>query len=523
MVDLQVAFLIALPVMIFLVALGRRVGIAYPIVLVLSGLVLGFIPGLPTVRLDPNLVLLLFLPPLLYWESVTAPTDVMLANSAQIGMLTIGLVFATTVAVAAAAHAIVPSLSWSVAFVLGAIVAPTDELAAAPVLERFHLPRHVIAIVEGESLSNDALSLILYFAAVSAVLTGFFNPAFAALSFVLGTIAAFVIGLVAARLAIEGWRRITDPQLQGVISLLTPFLAYIPAVRLGISGVISVITAGVYVSRFTPRLLTSETRLQGIGFWESFVFLANAALFLLVGLQLHGIAAAVSREYSWPLVLLYTLVINVVVVGVRFAWILGAEYLPYVGGASEHPEPNWKHALVVAWSGLRGAVSLAAALAIPVSLANGMPFPRRELIIFLTFSVILVTLVGGGITLPAVLRSLKIEDDGKEEAEELERAFIGTANAALTKMDVLEREGRIDAEHARALRRRYEGSRDLPRRWRDDKLLEEDERRASVEHELIQAQRDALIAMHDRGEIDNVVLRRVQRHLDLAEQRARHR
>src|SRR3984885_891746 len=521
MIDLLVALLAGLLVTIPLVALARRVDVPYPIVLVLGGLVLGFIPGLPAVHLEPNLVLLIFLPPLLYWEAVTAPTDVMLANSVQIGMLAIGLVLATTFAVAAVVHAVVPGMPWAVAVVLGAIVAPTDELASPPILERFRLPRHLIAIVEGASLVNDALSLVLYAAAVPAGTTGVFAFGHAVVYVVVAAAGAFVLGLVVARTAIEGWKRIADAQLQGVISLLIPFFAYLPADRLGLSRVLAAVTAGVYTSRESPAVLAPATRLLGIGFWETFVFLANAVLFLLVGLQLREIAATVFRHYSWQSVVWYAVAVNVAVVAIRFAWILATEYVPNVGGSSEHSEPGWKHAVIASWSGFRGAVSLAAALAIPTALPNGAPFPNRDLIIFLTFTVILVTLVGGGFTLPGAIRRLNVAEEPDEEADELQRAMAGIATAALLRIVQLESEGRIDAHHAVTLRRRYERKRRLASVEPRPDEIDDDRRDAAAERDVIAAERDALIDLHRNGEIDNVVLRRIQRALDLAEQRTR--
>ena len=319
-------FSVAIP----LVALAHKADISYPVVLVLGGLVLGFIPGLPRIELDPDLVLVIFLPPLLYWEAITAPTDVMRANAGQIAVLAIGLVVATTVVVAVVVHATVGNLTWAMAFVLGAIVAPTDELASIPVLERLKVPRHVIAIVEGESLLNDASSLILYVTAIGVVTTHVYQPGSVALAFVISGVGGVALGLVVGRLAIEAWRRISDTQLQGVISFSLPFLAYSLAGRLGVSGVLAVVFAGLYVNRLTPGVLTPPARLQLAGFWDTLVFLANAALFLLVGLQLHELMHAVLQEYSLRLVLWYALVVNVTVIAIRFAWLLVQEYLPVI-------------------------------------------------------------------------------------------------------------------------------------------------------------------------------------------------
>jgi CPA1 family monovalent cation:H+ antiporter len=260
-------------------------------VLVLGGLVLGFIPGLPQMELDPNLVLIIFLPPLLYWEAINAPTDVMRQNRSQIWVLAFGLVIATAVVVAVISHATISNLSWAMAFVLGAIVAPTDELAAAPVLERMRMPRHLIAIVVGESLLNDASALILYNFSIVAVVTGKFIFGNAVLHFIVAAVGGVAVGLLVGRLAVEAWRRIKDTQLQGIISFELSYLAYLLSDRFALSGVLAVVYGGIYVNRFTPRVLTPASRLRGLGYWESIVFLINAVLFLMVGIQLHGLRA----------------------------------------------------------------------------------------------------------------------------------------------------------------------------------------------------------------------------------------
>lgn len=512
-IGLLVALLVfAIP----LVALAKRVNISYPIVLVLSGLALGFIPELPKVRLDPNVVLLIFLPPLLYWEAITAPTDIMIENAGQIGLLAVGLVILTTVAVAVIAHAIIPGMPWPVAFVLGAIVSPTDELAAVPVLERFKLPRHVVAIVGGESLLNDATALVIYAVAIAAAASGAFHPGTTLLEFVLTVVGSILIGLIAGRIAVELWKRIKDRQLQGVISFITPFVAYFPAVHFNMSGVLAVVMAGSYANHFTPKVMTAASRTQIVGFWNTVVFIANAVLFLVVGLQLHDVARDTFQGESWQAVVGYSLVVNVVIIVVRLVFVIAAEYAPTAAPA-DHAAPDWKNALIVGWSGLRGAVSLAAALAIPLALPNGARFPHRELIIFITFTVILVTLVVGGLTLPAVVKGLRIVGDNGER-DEIRRALVRSSEAALTRIGELEKAGRIDAGHADLLRRQFEHKRDA--QSESDGNADEHARHADAEREIIAAQRKAVIDMRERGEIDNVVLRRLQQNLDLTAARS---
>jgi monovalent cation/hydrogen antiporter len=273
---------------------------------------------------------------------------------------------------------------------------------------------------------------------------------------------------------------------------------------------------GIYVSQFTPMVLTPATRLQLTGYWETVVFFFNALLFLLLGLQLHELARTISMEYTWQTVAWYALLVNVTVIGTRFIWLVVQEFIPVIGGASEHPEPNVKHALIAAWSGLRGAVSLAAALAIPVTVAGGAHLAHRDLVIFLTFTVILVTLVGGGLTLPLFIRRLGIADADEEESEDLQRGIAGMTSAALKRLEELEREGRLGADYARVLRKRYEHHRRHAGGHPQEELAG-----IEAEGELLDAERNALIEMRRRGEIDNTVLRRLVRALDISDERLR--
>jgi CPA1 family monovalent cation:H+ antiporter len=507
------AFLITIP----LVALARRAGLPYPIVLVAAGLVLGFIPGLPNVQLDPSLVLLIFLPPLLYWESITAPTDVMRNNAGWIASLAIGLVIATTIVVAIVAHATIAGLSWAMAFVLGAVVAPTDELAAVPVLERMRMPRHLVAVVEGESLLNDASSLILYAAAVTAVVTGTFNGAQALAQFAIAVIGGVAVGLLCASAAIQTWRIVRDVELQGLVALTLPFLTYGIANRFSLSGVLAVVAAGITANRYTPFILTPAARLRGAGFFESSVFIANTILFLLLGLQLHGIAGRVTREYSMEAVVWYALLVNLAVVAVRLAWFILLEYVPWFGGEGKYSAPSIKRAIVGGWSGLRGAVSLAAALAIPTVAAGGSAIPYRDLVIFLTFSVILITLIGGGLTLPLVVRALDIPPGDDEAEGELRKALAAMSQAAHERLAALEREGRISADDAKLLAHRFASRRRLPGAPVDAS----EERRFAAQVDVLEAERRALRDLRRDGEMDNTVLRRIVRSLDVAEEAIR--
>jgi CPA1 family monovalent cation:H+ antiporter len=509
----QYAILIGLLIAaIPLVALARRLGVPYPIVLTIGGLVLGFVPGLE-LTLDPQAVLLLALPPLLYWESVTAPTDDIRANGAWVWPLAIGLVLATTAVVAVVMRGAVPHLTWAAAFVLGAVVAPTDEIAAVPIAERLGVPRHVVSIIDGEALLNDAVSLIIYTSAVAAVVTGSFSLPLASAQLVGAALGALAIGLIVGRLAVAAWRRFRDIELQLLVSVLLPFVAYAPANALHLSGVLAVVTAGVYVNRWTPIVLRPSTRLQAIGWWNTSVFLVNVVLFTVLGMQLHGIVTRALIDHSWTELLLDALILNVTIIVVRFGWVGVQRSLPWVRTPA-HAGTDWKHGVVIALSGLRGTISLAAALGIPVTIATQALFPERDLIVFLTFTVILVTLVGGGLVLPLTIRALRLPARVDEEGAELRLAMRATLDAALRTLDEAEQSGEIGHEDARLLRRRYRR-----RLSRFDEKGTVDARRlrafAETQRRVLDAELAALVALRRAGRIDNTVLRQVQTTLDL--------
>ena len=505
---------------IVLVAVAKRINVAYPIVLVLGGIAIGFIPGVPLATMRPDLVLLVFLPPLLYWESVTAPSSDFRAGAWWIFQLACGLVIVTTVAVAVVIHALDANVGWAAAFVLGAIVSSTDEVAFVTLAERLRVPRHLVATIEGESLINDATSLILYAVAVAAVVGQSFSLGHALGALVVSVVAAVAIGLVAGAIVVGAWALVQDDELQPIISLIAPYLSYLPAYFLGVSGVLAVVVTGLFVSRFTPRVLLPRTRLRATGFWVTIVFVLNAFIFVLVGLQFKSIVSTLSHlSHSIGLLIVYGVVISAVVIVVRIVWVFAQALLP-VTNEPEHVdgEADWSHVTVLAWTGMRGGISLAAALAIPLTVAAG-PFPQRDLIIFLTFCVLLATLVGQGGSLPWLLKRLRVTDDGTDEREE-RLALARTARVALIKLSALERERQIPAPIVAALRQRFRS------RWREFANPRDGagyrERVASlyraIEGELLGVQRAELIRLRDRGTIDNTVMRRVISLLDFEDQ-----
>jgi CPA1 family monovalent cation:H+ antiporter len=501
-----------------LLAIADSVRVPYPILLVLGGLALAFIPGMPTVQLDPKLVFVAFLPPLLYAGAYFTSLRELRANTAEIGLLAIGLVLATMVVVAVVAHAMIPQIDWPTAFVLGAIVSPTDPTAATSIAERVGLPRRIVGIIDGESLVNDGTALVAYRFAVAAVLSGSFSLIYAPARFFFNVVGGIAIGLAAGYLIRRVRRRLNNPPLEITIALCSGYVAFLPAQAAGVSGVLAAVTVGVYMGWYTPELTTSQTRLQGAAVWEITLFVLNAALFTLVGLQLPSIADAALQGRSWQDLIAWGMALTLVVIAIRFAWLLATSWLPRPMG----PGADWRTDVILGWAGMRGAVSLAAALALPLATHAGDPFPNRDLVIFLTFAVILGTVVGQGLTFPTVIRLVGVEDDGKAEKEET-KARIRAAEAALARLDELEGEGWILDDTLERARGQY---RFRINRFRDRFDPETDganEQRSAqyqrLRRELLAAERGAVVDLRRDGVIDDSVMRRVTRDLDLEEER----
>jgi CPA1 family monovalent cation:H+ antiporter len=507
------AIIVVFVAIIVLVTIANRINVAYPIVLVLGGIAIGYIPGVPTIPFPPELVLVVFLPPLLYWESVTAPTSEFRAGALWIFQMAFGLVIVTTIVVAAVAHAIVPGMSWGVAFVLGAIVSSTDEVAFAAIADQLNVPRHIIGTIEGESLVNDATSLILYAIGIAAVVGASFSLLHAVGALLLTIVVSVVMGLIVAVAAALAWRLVKDETLQATISVVVPFLSYLPAYYLGMSGVLATVTTGIAVTRFAPIVLQPRAREMLTGFWVTVVFLLNAFIFTEVGIRFHEIVARLHEYSVWQL-LAWSVAVALTCIIIRLLWTFAQGLLP----ATNEPEhvsgkADWSHVALLAWTGMRGGVSLAAALAIPFETAAG-PFPYRDLIIFLTFVVLLATLVGQGGTLPLIIRWLKIRDDGVAAKEE-RLALMAASRAGLQRLDELAREGKYSAAvcdlHRRRLEARYEeftSPKDMRAARRTAEYRE-------LQTLIVQAQRKKLLELRAKGKVDNTVFRRLQRVLDL--------
>ena len=505
-------------------ALACRLNVPYPIMLVIGGAIFGFIPGLPEVSLEPDLVLALFLPPLLYKSSIYANFGDFKTNLRGLTLSTIVLVIVTTSAVAVVAHLLIPDMPWAAAFVLGAIVSPTDPVAAATIMRRLGAPRQLVSAVEGEGLFNDASALVAYRVALAATVAGGFSLAEAGLRFVLGVVGGVAIGLAVGWLSAWVRSRIYDVQISVTISLLTGYAAFLPAEAIGASAVLATVTAGLYMGIRSPEILDARPRLQGYFVWDIVDFLINAILFTLIGLQLRTIVGGLT-DYSFGELALSALAVTGAVVAIRLGWFFSVPYL--VRALDRRPAQRERRVsassrLIMAWSGMRGSVSLAVALALPMTINDGSAFPQRDLILFVTFVVIFFTLVVQGLTMPMLIRRLGVGDDNHDTEEEV-RARLVASKAALAQIDELAGEEWTRDDTAQRMRGMYEyrAQRFAARLGKVDDDGYEDRSRdyQQMVRLVLHAQREALIQMRRDGELSNEAMNTILRDLDLEESR----
>ena len=521
---------------------AERLTIPYATVLVVGGFLLALVPGTPRVTLDPDVLFLVFIPPLLYGGAISFPFRDFKRELGPIIRLSVVMVVVSTAAVAAIAHALHPAFTWSAAIVLGAIVSPPDPVAVLSVMRSLRVPRSVTSILEGEGLLNDATALVIYRLAVVAAVTGAFSLSQAALQFLLAAGGGIVIGLVIGILATHV-HRVTRmvPVVSTTISLLTPFASYLLADLVGVSGVLAVVTTGMYASRTVPKVIGPALRIQVAGMWTVVTFMLESLVFILVGLELPYVARAINtlplRELLWEGV-----IVSVCVILVRLIWVFPSTYFFRAIGRwmrrSHEPPPPWRSVLFIGWAGLRGADSLVLALALPLQTASGAPFVARDQIIFITFSVIFITLVLQGPTLAPFARRLEGGDNLEEAAEEAHARLVAV-EAGLKELDKLGVESSVEPEVVRYLRGRH---RQRARRWASveadthedepDNLKHEhftiapshkaavvDEQRATeyrrIRAAMIRAEQESLLDLRDKGVIPDDVMRRIQRDLDL--------
>jgi monovalent cation/hydrogen antiporter len=537
-VQLVVALLV---VLVALVALAYRLNIAYPIVLVLGGLFLAIPPRLPEIRLEPDIVFLVFLPPLLFSDALNSSWRDFRENWRPIFLLSVGLVFATTASVLLVAHLLL-GMAWGPAFVLGAVLGPTDTVAVSAILERFPIPRRLNAILRGESLVNDASALVLFETAIHTTQLKTYVWGSVLSHFCLAVAGGVVIGWLIGWLAVQLRRHTADPLLANTISLLAAFAAYQPAAALHVSGVLAVVTAGLYLGWNDPRISTPRARLQAAGSWEMLTFLLNGLLFILIGLQLRTVGEPLWSQNPWFLVG-GGIAVSATVICARIVWVFVSTHPPSLRygatgppplrqgttgrppfsrrlGQSSHGGQVRRQAALLSWVGIRGGISLAAALAIPQALGNGSPFPQRADIIIFTFAVILVTLIVQGLTLPRLISWLQLGSPSGAESEEI-NARLAMAATALHYLQSLEDP---DEAKGKAIAHLYDLYGETVETQTSQLSEPADHAQTrflgnvvSLQLAIVKQQRARLIELRDKGEITDDVLRRFQSILDLKE------
>jgi CPA1 family monovalent cation:H+ antiporter len=520
-----VIFVLLLVFVFGLGLLARRLAIPYPIFFVVGGLLISFVPHLPRLQLDPDFIFFIFLPPLLYIQAFNTSWRDFRSELRAILLLAIGLVLATTVAIAYLAHALIPGLPLAAGFVLGAIISPPDAIAATAIAQQLGLPRQVVTILEGESLVNDSTSLVAYKIALGAIaMTG--HPLVGDIwlpgTFVYVSVGGIAVGLCVGWVAEKTrlWVVNDGANVVLTVSLLVPFLSYLAAEPLQVSSVLAVVTTGLYMGWGSPEVIPSGIRLQARAVWNMIIYLLNGFIFVLIGLQLpvilHGLAG-----YSWAQLLFYAFVINAACILVRIAWIFPGAYAPYIFKFVRRRErpPDWREVFIVSWSGMRGIVSLAAALA----LEGQVNFPQAHVVQFLAFSVILVTLVFQGLTLPPIIRYLGVGDDGSATREEQE-ARQRMSDVVLKKIEEARSEAAYPSSAIEAVEQTYRERAlalhdDLADQlgWSEHRLHVVSSRR--LRRAMISLQRHTLVEMRRTGLIGDDVMHKIEHELDLEEAR----
>lgn len=495
--------------------LGGRYRVAPPVLLLCFGGLLGLVPGLSQVGLDPDVVLLLFLPAILYWESLNTSLREIRANLRVIVLTSVVLVIVTMVAVALAAQAL--GMDPRAAWVLGAVLAPTDAAAVAGLAKR--LPRRTLTTLRAESLINDGTALVLFAVAV-AVAVGEMQPGPVELGgrFLGSYVGGIVAGLLASGAVVLIRRRLDDPLREGAISVLTPFLAFLLAELVHASGVLAVVVAGLVLAYAGPRVIRARSRTMAFAFWELATFLLNGGLFVLVGLQFAGAVRNLDDGDGIGHAVGVALGVAGVVIGTRLLWVHTTPYLIRAVDrrvVQRTRRVGWRQRTVSGWAGFRGAVSLAAALAVPTTVAGGVPFPDRNLIVFVTSVVILLTILVQGITLPAVVGWARLpEDTGR--ATELALARSRAADAGLAALPRLAAEIGVSGAPLERIRSDYQEYRaEVAAEAGEDDSARDRERRLRLA--VLWHKRQAVTELRDANEIDDIVLREMQAVLDAEE------
>jgi monovalent cation/hydrogen antiporter len=511
-----------------LTLLGPKLRIAYPIMLVLGGLVIAFIPGVPHVHVRPEMIFLVFLPPLLYEAAWFTSWREFWKWRRSIGLLAFNLVFFTSLIVGFATTWMIPGFTLALGFLLGGIISPPDAVAASSVLKGLRIPKRATTILEGESLVNDASSLIVFRFALAAVITGRFSLQNAIGEFLLLAIGGVLIGILLAN-AVYFMHRVlpTTASIDTALTLMTPYLMYIIAEELHCSGVLSVVSGGLFLSFRAHTFLDYRSRMQANSVWSTLVFILNGVVFILIGLELPDIVDGLERGALWRSIG-YGLAVSVLIIAIRFLFMYPAAYGPRMASRrirSREPSPGWRLPTVLGWAGMRGVVSLAAALSVPHTLPNGDPFPHRGTILVITFVVILVTLVGQGLTLPWVVRKLNVQEvDPRVPEEEQEMTLVGRlAQAALDHLGTTNDHPLAGQLHHHFSVRAQSSERALAAMHAAGNAMRSDAADHTILHELIGVQRRALAKARREHIFDDEVVRKVEDQLDLEEASIRSR
>ena len=504
-----------------LALVARWTGLPPAIVQMAGGLAIGLLPGVPPVQLPPDVIFVLFVPPLVYVSGFNSSLRDLRAHAGAIASLAVGLVLVTAAVIGVIAHALIPGLPWAAAFALGAIVAPTDIVATQAVLERLGLPGSLRTLLEGEGLLNDATAVVTYRAAVAAVLLGgSWAPEQLLLPTLLVGAGGVAGGLAFGYLVTELRKRLDDPLIQITVSLLTPYVVYLVSEAVGVSGILAAVVAGIFIGRRGSAIMSAQTRIAGVAVWQLVLFLLNSAIFMLLGLELPGIVASLGLDALGRLLGL-AFAIGVGVIVIRFLWLFPIAYIRQaVPALRTRDRPDWRQVVILGWAGVRGIDSITTALALPLVTADGDPFPGRPLIVFLAAAVVVVTLVGQGLTLPLVARLLGIAADGSEDAEEAHAREL-TSDAALRRIDELQKDWPTHRPLIDQLRTQYEHRAEhLDRRGSDaDAADQEETEHRAIRQAVLEAERAAAVDLRNANVINDAVLRRLERDIDLEELR----
>lgn len=522
--------------------LAEKLKIAYPILLVIAGLVMGVLPvlfpniygegGSKVFAVNPEIVFLIFLPPLLYYAGLLTTWRDFKANIRPISELAVGLVLVTMIAVAYTAHYFIPELSLPMCFLLGAIVAPPDAVAATSVLEKLPVPKRIVTVLEGESLVNDATALVAYRVALGVIAGGTFSWGDTSWRVFVVAVGGIAVGLIAAWILAKMMEKIEAPLVESTVALLVPFAAYIPAEKLQVSGVLAAVAAGIYMGRRLPEIGSPRTRIRTLAVWDSLVFLLNGIIFILIGLQLNSIVIGGLEEIDFSDLLIGSLAVTGVAIVVRMIYVFPAAYLPRLIPAlrKDDPAPPISHLLVLSWAGMRGIVTLAAAFALPVTtpesvaltgINSGISPSQRNAILFVSFVVILITLVFQGFTLAPLIKILKIRQDHSQEEREEAQARLDAAHAALSRLAVLSFDESINPDAISRVRAEYDnrilrlgGDPHDPARAAD---VSSDKQVQILRLEALVAERKMITFMRDQNIVGDEVLRRILVEIDLEE------